>query len=94
MTTELKTLPILVDVGGKGGGAVGIAEIPIATLRENLKSATALLSEVLRDVREVGSYELSELAVGVEITAEGGIQFIGTTKVSGSGSITLKFRKP
>jgi len=94
MSTDQETLPILVQIPAKGGRAVGVAAIPVATMRANLQSATALLAEVFSDVRQVGNYELSEVEVGVEITAEGGVQFIGTATVSGSGSITLKFKKP
>jgi len=94
MSGDQQTLSILVQVEGKGSNAVGVAQIPVETMRANLRSATALLAEVFSDIREVGKYELSEVEVGVEITAEGGVQFIGTAKVSGSGSITLKFKKP
>ena len=94
MDTDQPTLPILVSVEGKGGGAVGVAVIPVTTLRENLRSATSLLAEAFSDIREVGNYQLAEVELGVEITAEGGVQFIGTAKMSGSGSITLKFKKP
>ena len=94
MAMDERTLPILVRLEGKGGDSLGVAVIPVATLRENLRSATSLLSEAFSEIREVGNYELSEVAVGVEITAEGGVQFIGTAKLSGSGSITLKFKKP
>lgn len=94
MTTNQQMLPVLVEIVGKGGGSIGVAQISVATLRENLHSATSMLAQALSDIRGVGDFELAEVEVGVEISAEGGVQFIGTSKVSGSGSITLTFKKP
>jgi hypothetical protein len=92
---DTRTLPMVVEVEVKGGrGAIGIAEIPIDTLRENLKSATSLLAEAFQDIRQVGHFCLSEVSIELEVGAEGGVSFIGTAKVSGSGSISLKFTPP
>jgi len=92
---DSKTLPIVVEIGAKGGReAVGIANVPIDKLRDSLKSATSLLAEAFQDIRQVGQFCLSEVSIEVEVSAEGGVSFIGTTKVSGSGSITLKFSPP
>lgn len=94
MTANQDSIPILVEVIGKGGGAVGVADIPVETLRTNFRSATSLLSDALADIRQVGQFELQEVEVGVEVSAEGGVQFIGTAKVSGSGTIKLTFKRP
>ncbi len=94
MTTDETKLPILVEVAGKGGSGVGVAAIPVATLEANFHSATSLLSKALSGIQQVGQFELHEVEVGVEVSAEGGVQFIGTAKVSGSGTIKLKFKKP
>lgn len=89
------TLPMIVEVDVKGGrGAVGLAEVPLDTLRANLKAATSSIAEVFSDIRQVGNFQLSEVEIAVEVTAEGGIHFIGTTKIGGSGSISLKFTQP
>lgn len=93
MTADQGSLLILVEVVGKGGGAVGVADIPVEALRANFRSATSLLAEALADIRQVGQFELQEVEVGVEVSSEGGVQFIGTAKVSGSGSIKLTFKK-
>ena len=94
MSTE-QAIPMIVEVDVKGGrGAVGLAEIPVDTLRTNLKAATSSLAEAFRDIRQVGDFQLSEVTVEVEVSAEGGVQFIGTAKVAGSGSISLKFTRP
>jgi hypothetical protein len=90
-----RTLPMIVEVDAKGlRGAVGVADVPIDRLRDSLKSATSLLAEALQDIRQVGQYCLSEVSIELEVSAEGGVSFVATTKVSGSGSITLKFSPP
>jgi hypothetical protein len=90
-----RTLPMIVEVDAKGlRGAVGVADIPIDKLRNSLKSASSLLAEAFQDMRRVGEFNLSEISIELEVTAEGGVAFIGTAKVSGSGSITLKFSPP
>lgn len=90
-----ETLPMVVEIDVKGGrGAVGLAEVPVDTLRANLKAATSSLAEVFSDIRQVGNFQLSEVTIEVEVSAEGGVNFIGTAKVGGSGSISLKFTQP
>jgi len=83
----------VLDVKG-GRGAIGVTDVPVDALRANLKAATSTLAEAFRDIRKVGDFELSEVTIEVEVTAEGGVQFIGTAKVSGSGSISMKFTQP
>jgi hypothetical protein len=93
---DIRTLPIVVAIEAKGGrgSAVGVADVPIERLRDNLRSAISLLAEAFQDIHKVGQYSLSEVAIELEVGAEGGVSFIGTAKVSGSGSITLKFSPP
>jgi hypothetical protein len=86
---------MVVEVDVKGGrGAVGLAEVSVDALRGNLKAAMSSFAEVFKDIHQVGDFQLSEVSIEVEVSAEGGIQFIGTTKVAGSGSISLKFKNP
>lgn len=87
-------LAFVVDANAKGGKDTAVAVVPVEGLRKNLRNATTALAEVLSDLWTVGQFELSEVTVGLEVTAEGGIQFIGTSKVSGTGSISLKFVPP
>lgn len=91
---NLGALSFVVEVSSKGGGAVGVARIPVETLRANFRDATRLLSEAMRDIHNVGTFELQEVEVAVEVSAEGGVEFIGTAKVAGTGSIKMKFIKP
>jgi hypothetical protein len=92
---DSRTLPMVVAIDAKGGrGGVGVADVPIDKLRGSLRSATSLLAEVFQDIRQVGQYCLSEVSIELEVGAEGGVSFIGTATVSGSGSIKLKFSPP
>jgi hypothetical protein len=73
---------------------LALREIPVERLRDNLRKVSQALMTVLTDIKSVGNFELSEVVVQVEITAEGGVQFIGSSKIGGKGAITLKFAKP
>jgi hypothetical protein len=83
----------LVAANAKGGGInLRSVEIPVDKLKANLASATAGLSLVLEHIVEVGRFELQEVQIGVEVGAEGGVEFIGTVTASGKASITLTFK--
>ena len=73
---------------------VALREIPVSKLRENLAKVSNALMQVLMDIKSVGDFELSEVEVKVEISAEGGVQFIGSSKIVGKGAIGLKFTRP
>ena len=79
---------------GARGEAV-LKHLPLDTLRESLsgvcKSAASMLTEVRKDMEHVGGFRLKQVAIQVEINAEGGVQLIGTAKVGGKGAITLTF---
>jgi hypothetical protein len=87
-------IPFVVEVESKGGRGIGVEQVPIDTLRASLKSATAALGEVFKDITAVGNYKLSEVTIEFEVTAEGGVQFIGTSKVGAKGAVSLKFVPP
>ena len=91
---ERKTLPFVVEVDTKGGSGIGVADIPVERLRASLKEATGALAEVFEDIWQVGNFQLNEVTIGLEVSAEGGVQFIGSAKVGGKGSISLKFVPP
>lgn len=71
-----------------------IEKIPVAKLRANLHAVCSNVVEVLKDIKKVGDFELSEVTLQVEVGAEGGIALIGTANVSSSGAISLTFKKP
>ncbi len=88
-------IPFVVEVSGKSGGrGIGFEDVPADKLRRSLEKATRVLAETFSSIGRVGEFELRELTLGLEIGAEGGVHFIGTSKVSGSGSITLTFGPP
>lgn len=91
---EDDTLPFVVEVTTKGGGGIGKESIPMAALKANLDSATKRLGELFAEIRSVGEFELDQVEIGLEVGAEGGVSFIGTSKISGSGSIKLTFSPP
>jgi hypothetical protein len=62
-----------------------------AELAASMRGLTAQLGELFSDVRAVGGYELQEVQVGLEVSAEGGFNLIGTAKAGGKGAITLTF---
>jgi hypothetical protein len=71
-----------------------IAELSVDSLKQNLKEVTDAVSDFLSDIRAVGEFHLQEVQMQVEVSAEGGIHFIGTAKAGGKGAITLTFARP
>lgn len=65
--------------------------LDVGTLQASFEEICAGLEQVFHSARQVGEFRLTEVTVGVEVGAEGGFELIGTGKVSGKGSITLKF---
>lgn len=70
---------------------IAIRNIPTDKLKENLTSVCQSLAEALEDVKAVGNFCLKEVTIQVEVTAEGGVELIGTAKLGGKGAITLTF---
>jgi hypothetical protein len=52
------------------------------------------LSAILADLAAVGGFELSEVQLGVELTAEGGVHLIGNLSAGAKGAIQLTFKPP
>ena len=67
--------------------------IPFDTsdLAASLQDLTGELSTLFADIRRVGQFELEQVQVGLEISAEGGFNLIGSAKAGGKGAITLTF---
>ncbi len=72
-------------------GEVVRKEISIERLRQSMTDLAHSALGVLEGIRDVGRFKLSEVTLKVEVSAEGGVDLIGTASVGGSGSITLKF---
>ena len=47
--------------------------------------------EIFQGIKHMGAFQLTEISIAIEINAEGGVNFIGTSKLGGKGAITLKF---
>jgi len=82
--------------GRGGGGGVGessIRDIPVAVLRDNLQRAVLGLQHVIGSITvPPGGMPLKEAQVSFEVTAGGGITFVGTSaQVAAKGAITLTF---
>ena len=70
---------------------VGVLDLSVDRLRENLNTVCQGFSAIFNDVKKVGDFRLKEVTIQVEVTAEGGIELIGTAKLGGKGAITLTF---
>ena len=79
---------------GRGDAPVRLREIPAHILQESLKRTISALSSVLGEVgEESAGMPLREVQIGVEVSASGGVQLIGTAQAGTTGAITLIFRK-
>jgi hypothetical protein len=70
---------------------VALRGIPTDRLKANLNNVCQGLAETLQDIKAVGNFRLKEVIIQVEVTAEGGVELIGTAKLGGRGAITLTF---
>jgi autotransporter translocation and assembly factor TamB len=70
---------------------IAVRDLPINLLRENLNKVCQGMASMLSDVKKVGNFRLKEVTIQVEVTAEGGIELVGTAKLGGKGAITLTF---
>jgi hypothetical protein len=95
-----ETRPLQTAEGTKSVfGSASVAEVvlkslPLDRVKENLTNATNGFLKILADIREVGQFKQSEVQIQIEVSAEGGVDFIGTSKVGGKGAITLTFKTP
>lgn len=74
-----------------GGGASRVVPFDTAELAESLRGLSTQLGDLFGGLRAVAGYELQEVQVALEISAEGGFNLIGSAKAGGKGAITLTF---
>lgn len=74
-----------------GGGGSRLVPIDTAELAVSLRGLTSQLGDLFVGMREVAGFELQQVQVGLEISAEGGFNLIGSMKAGGKGAITLSF---
>ncbi len=72
-----------------------LKRVPLDKLRASLgdtcQNVATLLKGIRDDLGEVGGFKLRQVAIQVEINAEGGVELVGTAKVGAKGAITLTF---
>lgn len=68
--------------------------IPTERLAESMKDIKSSLDEVFASITEVGDFELSEIKLGLEITAKGKFALIASAEAGAKGAITLTFSPP
>jgi hypothetical protein len=68
--------------------------IPAERLAESMKDIKSSLDEVFTSIAEVGDFELSEIKLGLEITAKGKFALIASAEAGAKGAITLTFSPP
>jgi hypothetical protein len=75
-----------------GRGRTGLFRIvPLDTdqLAASLRDLTGELGKIFTDIKRVGGFELNEVQVSLEISAEGGFNLIGSAKAGGKGAAIL-----
>jgi len=72
-----------------------LKRVPLDALRANLadtcQNVVSLLKGIRDDLGQVAGFKLKQVALQVEINAEGGVELVGTAKVGAKGAITLTF---
>ena len=76
---------------GFGGGASRVVPFDTAELAESLRALSTQLGDLFGGLRAVAGYELQQVQVSLEVSAEGGFNLIGSAKAGGKGAITLTF---
>ncbi|MBX2855290.1 MAG: hypothetical protein KTR21_09890 [Rhodobacteraceae bacterium] len=96
------TLPVLVEVTETESGfetalasetMVKRSDVSVDVLKENLGTEVTSLLEVLESLSESREWGLEEVEIGVSISAEGGVSFIGTASMRAGSALRLRFRK-
>ncbi|GMM83438.1 hypothetical protein [Pseudoalteromonas sp. MTN2-4] len=100
----MQTLPIIVnqtydsdDSQTKGiftpDSDTVLENVPVDTLSDNLNTVCNGVCKALSNLSKVGDFSLKEVSIQVEVSAQGGVNLIGSASVGGKGAITLKFEK-
>lgn len=99
----METIPIIVTLPDEdedrenvkgilsSASEIVLKDLPVAILQANLNRICNGVITLVNDVKAVGNFRLKEITIQVEISAEGGVELIGTAKLGGKGAITLTF---
>ncbi|MFF2508746.1 hypothetical protein ACFVTY_36075 [Streptomyces sp. NPDC058067] len=78
---------------GGGGGEVRLRSVPLGPLRKNLAEAVGALQQVFTEAAaQGGPLPLREAHLSFQVTASGGVQFVGSAQMQQSHGITLVFK--
>ncbi|MEV6397747.1 hypothetical protein AB0M39_23750 [Streptomyces sp. NPDC051907] len=79
---------------GAADGQVRLRNVPLGPLRENLADAVDALQQVFAEAAARGGpLPLKEAHLSFQVTASGGVQFIGSAQVQRSHGIVLIFKQ-
>ncbi|MER5460851.1 hypothetical protein ABT010_09205 [Streptomyces sp. NPDC002668] len=85
------------DTMGLFGGADGevrLRSVPLGALRKNLAEAVDALQQVFTEAAARGGpLPLREAHLSFQVTASGGVQFVGSAQMQRSHGITLVFKQ-
>ena len=94
------TISFVVDTpsGVQGKGLFGGSQperraLPVDVLQAQFKAETEKLLAILDAVPSKPDWTLESVEVGVEISAEAGVSFIGTATAGATASIKLTFKR-
>ncbi|MEU2771462.1 hypothetical protein ABZ646_00705 [Streptomyces sp. NPDC007162] len=78
----------------RDGDAV-LRAVPLGPLRKNLADAVDALQEIFQSVADRGGpLPLAEAQLSFQVTASGGVQFVGSGQMQNARSLTLTFKRP
>lgn len=72
---------------------VAIKEVDAEKVRRSLTELTGTISEILKDVKQVGEFSLNSVQLAVQVSAEGGVSLVANAKAGVSGTVTLTFSR-
>ena len=78
----------------RGEERIALRQIPAAVFRDSLTRTISMLSSVLGEIADESlGMPLREVQIGIEVSASGGIQLVGTAQAGTTGAITLVFHR-
>ncbi|MGW0845552.1 Pepco domain-containing protein [Streptomyces sp. NPDC002787] len=79
---------------GGGSAETRLRQVPLGPLRRNLAEAVEALQQVFAEAAaQGGTLPLREAHLSFQVTASGGVQFIGTAQAQRSHGIVLVFKQ-
>jgi|GEM_PF-1265600 len=70
-----------------------LAQVDLAVLKNNLAELRKSIAELMDAEEESTGYRLQAIEVGVEVSAEGGLNIIGSLTAAGKAGIKLTFQR-